>query len=82
MSPRDMESLEKGLGVSQDDLSPQIPLGRYGEPIEVARTVLFLASKKSAYVTGGLFTVDGGQTASSRRLYWAEGATLSTFTNC
>lgn len=61
---RMMDSLEKGLGVSQEDLSQQIPMGRYGEPIEVARMMLFLASDESEYVTGGMFTVDGGQTAS------------------
>jgi len=38
----------------------QVPLYRAGEPEEVAKTVLFLASQLSSYTTGGEFAVDGG----------------------
>jgi NAD(P)-dependent dehydrogenase (short-subunit alcohol dehydrogenase family) len=38
-------------------------LGRLGTPQDLAGIALFLASEDSAYCTGGLFTVDGGQTA-------------------
>ena len=37
-----------------------IPLGRYGEPEEFARTAAFILSPASSYVTGSLLTVDGG----------------------
>lgn len=37
-----------------------IPLGRFGEPEDVARVVLFLASDDSAYVTGQVISVCGG----------------------
>lgn len=37
-----------------------IPLGRYGEPEEFARTAAFLASPSNTYVTGQSFLVDGG----------------------
>ncbi|HEX2114533.1 MAG TPA: glucose 1-dehydrogenase [Alphaproteobacteria bacterium] len=39
------------------------PLGRLGEPIDVARTILFLASDESVFTTGAEFVVDGGATA-------------------
>ena len=39
-----------------------IPLGRAGQPIDVANSVLFLASPKSDYITGHTLMVDGGWT--------------------
>ena len=41
----------------------QIPLGRGGEPQEVASAVLFLASDFASYITGAALFVDGGQMA-------------------
>ena len=40
-----------------------IPMGSFGEAIEIARAALFLASDESSYLTGAAFTVDGGITA-------------------
>ncbi|WP_299371193.1 acetoacetyl-CoA reductase [uncultured Kiloniella sp.] len=39
----------------------QIPVGRLGEPEEVADCVVFLASEKSGFVTGSTLSVNGGQ---------------------
>jgi 3-oxoacyl-[acyl-carrier protein] reductase len=38
-----------------------VPLGRLGEPRDVAHAVLFLASDEAAYITGTTIVVDGGQ---------------------
>ena len=43
----------------------QIPMGRLGEPDEVARMVAYLASDESRFVTGASFTIDGGMTATA-----------------
>jgi NAD(P)-dependent dehydrogenase (short-subunit alcohol dehydrogenase family) len=44
-------------------LAKSVPLGRVGEPVEIARAAVFLASEKSSFVTGQILTADGGKTA-------------------
>jgi len=41
----------------------RLPLGRYAEPEEVARLMLFLASDEASFCTGGVYMVDGGVSA-------------------
>ena len=65
---RMMRSLEEGLmpGEASDAKSlmeSNIPLGRYGTPEDVAKLMLFLASDDSSFITGSVYTVDGGSTA-------------------
>jgi NAD(P)-dependent dehydrogenase (short-subunit alcohol dehydrogenase family) len=43
-----------------DGLRAKIPLGRLGEPEEIARVVHFLAADASAYITGQIWGVNGG----------------------
>ena len=49
--------------VNADTFLSSIPLGRYGEPDEVAYGVLFLASDEAAFMTGSELVIDGGWTA-------------------
>jgi NAD(P)-dependent dehydrogenase (short-subunit alcohol dehydrogenase family) len=44
----------------REAVAARIPLGRIGEPKEIADAMIYLASDASSYVTGQTFTVDGG----------------------
>ena len=44
-------------------LTARYPLGRLGEPVDIANAVLFLASDESKFMTGAELVVDGGFTA-------------------
>jgi NAD(P)-dependent dehydrogenase (short-subunit alcohol dehydrogenase family) len=44
----------------KDDLAKNVPLGRLGDPDEIAKAVSFLASDEVSYVAGIEFYVDGG----------------------
>jgi acetoacetyl-CoA reductase len=47
--------------VLNERIIPQIPVGRLGEPEEVARCVVFLASDDAGYITGSTLSANGGQ---------------------
>ena len=68
VNTRMMRSLEEGFNPGRGDevkqqLSDTIPLGRYGESLDIANLVLFLASDDSAFITGAQYPVDGGMAA-------------------
>ncbi|MBL08745.1 uncharacterized protein METZ01_LOCUS63954 [marine metagenome] len=65
---RMMRSIEEGLmpGGAEEAkgvMASNIPLGRYGEPEDVAKLMLFLASDDSSFITGSVYAIDGGSTA-------------------
>jgi acetoacetyl-CoA reductase len=47
--------------VLEKNILPLVPLGRLGEPEEVARCVIFLASDDASFITGSTLTANGGQ---------------------
>ena len=59
--PRASISAEDSAKVAKF-LSSAVPLGRWGEPEDVAKAVLFLASEDSSYVNAVELMVDGGLT--------------------
>ena len=57
LSPDDAEAVKAAL-------TERIPLGRYGEPEDIAKAMLYLASDDSDFITGTVQMADGGFTAS------------------
>ena len=51
--------------LTKQSFEARIPLQRYGNPEEVAKLMLFLASDESSFCTGGVYMVDGGRSAGS-----------------
>lgn len=47
--------------VLQERILPEIPMGRLGEPDEVAQFVAYLASDRAAFITGANHSINGGQ---------------------
>jgi NAD(P)-dependent dehydrogenase (short-subunit alcohol dehydrogenase family) len=56
------KAVDQGL-IDVEACTQYTPLGRFGEPDEIADSVLYLASDRSRYVTGQVIAVDGGWTS-------------------
>jgi NAD(P)-dependent dehydrogenase (short-subunit alcohol dehydrogenase family) len=63
--PTDTGMLNRFTGTAERKaaLASGVPLGRVGEPAEIARAVVFLASDKASFITGQILTADRGKTA-------------------
>jgi len=59
----DMTADSRGNPENLGKMVGRIPMGRYGEPVEIANGVLYLASDESGFVTGSELVLDGGWTA-------------------
>ena len=57
-----MQAQATGLSEPQPVAPERVPMGRMGEPQDIANCVLYLASDESNYVSGAEFTVDAGMT--------------------
>jgi NAD(P)-dependent dehydrogenase (short-subunit alcohol dehydrogenase family) len=49
-----------GLTKMKEELAKNVPLGRLGDPDEIAKAVAFLASDEASYIAGIELFVDGG----------------------
>ncbi len=47
--------------VLEKSILPLIPVGRLGEPEEIARSVVFLAADEAGFITGSTLSANGGQ---------------------
>lgn len=60
------KSAASGRSISTEQIKASIengiPLGRIGEPDNVANTVLFLSSEEASFINGAVIVIDGGQT--------------------
>jgi NAD(P)-dependent dehydrogenase (short-subunit alcohol dehydrogenase family) len=62
LTPLVQENFEKGL-LDGESVLERTPLGRFGNPEEIAAVAAFLASRESSYVTGQTIFADGGWTS-------------------
>jgi NAD(P)-dependent dehydrogenase (short-subunit alcohol dehydrogenase family) len=60
-TPRTRDYLRDADGRVRPEVLSAYALGRYAEPVEIARAVLFLTADESSFVTGAALAVDGGR---------------------
>jgi len=67
-APTDTEMVHQlerlaGAEIARQRLTAGTPMGRYGQPHEIAAAVVFLASPAASFITGAILPVDGGSVA-------------------
>jgi len=67
-APTDTEMVHQlerlaGTDIARQRLTAGTPMGRYGQPHEIAAAVVFLASPAASFITGAILPVDGGSVA-------------------
>ena len=60
--------------LDQDELASRTPMGRMAKTVEIADSVVFLASEESKYIEGQTIVVDGGWTAYEYLESWLDKA--------
>ena len=56
-------NMSEDLEMAEKEFASAHPMGRVGEPLEIANAILFLASDEASFITGAALPVDGGLTA-------------------
>ncbi len=64
VSPQTLDPVNSLGPEGLEEFSKGVPVGRNGDPLEIANAFLFLASERASYITGQTIVVDGGVTLS------------------
>ncbi len=64
VSPQTLDPVNSLGPAGLEEFARSVPVGRNGEPLEIANAFLFLASDRASYITGQTIVVDGGVTLS------------------
>ncbi len=64
VSPQTLDPVNSLGPAGLEEFAKSVPVGRNGQPLDIANAFLFLASDRASYITGQTIVVDGGVTLS------------------